>query len=203
LFQKGKKKSLRPRKTRGGRATTILIKNEKEKKIHAKCGGRGDTTPAVTVLVIVVLFVVIVVVLGVCSWAVVGVLAPSAPSSPSPSPFPPHEQLLAAAVGGAVVIAVVVVVVVVMVVEVVVMVVMVVVMVVVVVSFISPSLSPAVAVLFLVVGLRPLTLPRCLCRRLSSRFVVVLIHYPPREQVLAAVECGWVCCLMVNNVDRT
>ena len=41
----------------------------------------------------------------------------------------------------------------------------------------------------------PLSRPHCPCRRMSPCFVVVLIHHPPHEQVLVAMELLWVCRL--------
>ena len=49
----------------------------------------------------------------------------------------------------------------------------------------------------------PLSLPHCLCHRMLPCFVVVLIHHPPHEQVLIAMKLLWVCCLVVNSIDRT
>ena len=49
------------------------------------------------------------------------------------------------------------------------------------------------------------SLPHCLFLSLSSA-IVVLIHYPPCKQMLAAVACVGVLFwhyLMVNNIDRT
>ena len=131
--------------------------------------GEGGTQPPLSLLLLLCLA-------SGCGllWAS---LPPSACPSLSPSPFPPHEQLLMAVVGGAVVIAVVVVVVMVVVVVVVMVMVMVSV-----VLFTSPLLSPTVTILFLVVGLHPLTLPHCLCCWLSFHFVVVLIHFHPENR---------------------